>query len=170
MKELDAVSQIQPTSKEAASKIAVSEGQAVKETRGFAPTDVQYVQTLASLRAFASELSPAVQESARKADELIQEAAAALLKSCGFSSVKEFKEQLDAEAAKAKSESPDESNSPQPTIQERMRVATKQDPKAFRSAVVASTRLISRASKYFPHQQIMRGGVLMSLIGALMFS
>src|SRR5580692_3557927 len=68
-----------------------------KERRGFAEAYRKYVQTLTSLRAFASELSPAIQDSARKANLLVEEATAALVKSWGFSSYEEFLEQKDSE-------------------------------------------------------------------------
>jgi hypothetical protein len=117
------------------------------------------------LRAFASELSPVVQESVRKAGEFVNEAAAAMIKSLGFSSLEEYKEQIAAEEAKMNAESPSESNSLPNAIQERI-IAAVQDQEAMRNGLVAFWRFMNRAMKYFPHHQIMRGGVLMSLIGA----
>jgi hypothetical protein len=159
------LSKIQATPKEETETIAQSKIQVVEETRGFTRTYSQYVQTIASLRAFASELSHAVQESARKAGEFVKEAAAAMVKSLGFSSLDEFKEEIVAGEAKVKTESPSESNSLPPAIQERI-LSAKPDRKALRTAIIVSLRLMNRAMKYFPHQQIMRGGVLMSLVGA----
>jgi hypothetical protein len=129
-----------------ADRAAPSDLKDEKEPRGFAEAYEQYFESLTSLRAFASELNPAVQDSARKANSLVAEATTTLIKSWGFSSLEEFR---NSEAA-----------------QERMRAATNQDPKAVRAAIVIFSRLMKRATSYFPHEQIMLGGVLMSLIGA----
>ena len=43
-------------------------------TKGFSRAYLAYVQSITSLRAFASELNPAVQESARKGRSLIDQA------------------------------------------------------------------------------------------------
>jgi hypothetical protein len=120
-----------------------------EDTRTFERSYQKYIGALTSLRTFASDLDPAVQESARKANLLIGEATERLAKSWGFSSTDELKELRNSQEAG-----------------ERIRAATKEDPKAVRSAALVSLRLMERAVRYYPHEQIMRRGVLMSLIGA----
>ena len=66
------------------------------ETRGFSKAYQSYLETLGALRAFASELDPAVQESARKAEALMREALEAMVKSLGFASLDEFAQEARA--------------------------------------------------------------------------
>src|ERR1700677_4399752 len=126
-----------------------SSGRDQKDVRGFSEAYQQYNQTISSLRAFASELEPAVQDSARKATTLIEEALTTLIKPLGFSSLDAFKEAQKSDQAR-----------------EVINSAAKQDPKATRTAIIGFSRLMRGAIKYLPHQQMMRGGILMSLIGA----
>ena len=52
------------------------------------------------------------------------------------------------------------------TIEERIHAAAQKDLRATRVAISVFARVVSRAIRYFPHEQIMRAGLLMSLNGA----
>ena len=119
--------------------------------RGFSEAYEDYAQTFTALRAFASELNPAVQESARKAQSLMEEAVNTLVKSFGISP-EQFKELSSEELSSEEFKG--------------ILAANKPDKEVFNAAVIAAGRLLKQATKYSPHEQIMRGSVLLSLVSA----
>jgi hypothetical protein len=131
-----------------------SDNFALSPSRGFRQTYQQYVQTLTSLRSFASELNPAVQESARKAGALVEEGVTILLGALG-ASPDEIEQLRKSKEARERF-----------LAEREVERANKFDPKTLRAALLSFVRVTNHAKKYFPHQQIMRGSVLLSLVGA----
>src|SRR5271166_1729358 len=70
--------------------MAAVESEATEQPRTFLAIYMHYERTIASLRAFALELDPAVQDSLRKGRSLISEAMTNLVKYFGFSTPEEF--------------------------------------------------------------------------------
>jgi hypothetical protein len=108
-----------------------------------------YIDTLTALRTFAYELDPAVQSSARKAQFLIDQASNNTEQFLDLFPIQEFIGHHNPDAAT-----------------EHLKSMSKENLEVLRSAAAAGLHLLTLAQKYHPHEQIMRGGVLMSLIGA----